>query len=112
MRNIGIIRQANDAVRAACQSGSGLHFIDLAPDFLDVAGRPRRELFGPDRIHLTQEAYALWARAAARGLGRGKALEQSASSGCRERYLDERAGAQLKRRMSALRRSGISPRPL
>lgn len=54
-------QQANQKVRALADSDPRLCYIDVATPMLDAHGRPRPELFGPDRLHLKPTGYALWA---------------------------------------------------
>jgi lysophospholipase L1-like esterase len=54
-------QQANQKVRALADSDPRLCYIDVATPMLDANGRPRPELFGPDRLHLNLTGYALWA---------------------------------------------------
>lgn len=38
-----------------------LGFVDVFNPMLDRDGRPRTELFGPDRLHMSRDGYKLWA---------------------------------------------------
>lgn len=55
--------RANGLLRKACAAEPRLTFIDVATPMLNArTGRPRRELFGTDSLHLSQAGYDLWAR--------------------------------------------------
>ena len=52
---------ANQFVREYCASEERLHFIDIVPAMLDADGKPRRDVFKWDGIHLNEKGYAIWA---------------------------------------------------
>jgi lysophospholipase L1-like esterase len=54
------VREANRLIRDYIASNPKLTFIDVFPDMLDGAGRPRAELYAADRLHLNLQGYALW----------------------------------------------------
>jgi lysophospholipase L1-like esterase len=54
------IESANRQI--AAMKGEGLVFIDGYQAMLGADGQPRREMFRPDRLHLSENGYALWAR--------------------------------------------------
>ena len=60
------IREANDLVLRFTASRDDLDFIDVFTPMLDGAGRPRRELFRPDALHLNGAGYKLWKTVIAR----------------------------------------------
>jgi lysophospholipase L1-like esterase len=35
-------------------------FIDVSEPMLDAQGKPRRELFRPDGLHMNAQGYAIW----------------------------------------------------
>lgn len=39
-----------------------LSYVDVFQQMLDTAGRPRTDLFGPDRLHMNREGYKLWVK--------------------------------------------------
>ena len=51
---------ANQLVREYCASGKRLRYIDIVPAMLDTAGKPRRDVFKWDGIHLNEKGYAIW----------------------------------------------------
>jgi lysophospholipase L1-like esterase len=51
---------ANGLVREYCASDARLHYIDIVPAMLDAEGKPRRDLFKWDGIHLNEKGYAIW----------------------------------------------------
>jgi len=54
------MQTANQLVREYRASDEQLHFIDIVPAMLDVDGRPRRDVFKWDGIHLNEKGYAIW----------------------------------------------------
>lgn len=52
---------ANDLLSAYCQRTPGVEFIETIPAFLGADGRPRRELFAEDQLHLNAAGYAILA---------------------------------------------------
>jgi lysophospholipase L1-like esterase len=55
------IRKANALVEAECKKDDRLVYLDIAPPMLGDDGKPRRELFGDDGLHLNAKGYAIWA---------------------------------------------------
>jgi lysophospholipase L1-like esterase len=56
------IREANARIRDDLAKMPQAEFIDVYTTMLDTDGRPRAELFGPDRLHMNAAGYALWRR--------------------------------------------------
>jgi lysophospholipase L1-like esterase len=56
------IRDANALIRADLAKMPNARFIDIHAAMLDADGRPRADLFGPDRLHMNAAGYALWRR--------------------------------------------------
>ena len=54
------IRATNTKIRSYVGTKKYLRYIDVFTPMLDAQGKPRRELFGPDSLHLNEEGYALW----------------------------------------------------
>jgi lysophospholipase L1-like esterase len=55
------VRRVNERLAQIAQASRGaVRFIDVATVVLDPAGRPRRELFVLDGIHMRPGGYALW----------------------------------------------------
>ena len=54
------MQEANQLVREYCASDKRLHYIDIVPAMLDAEGKPRRDLFKWDGIHLNEKGYAIW----------------------------------------------------
>jgi lysophospholipase L1-like esterase len=52
---------ANDLLTAYCRRTPGVEFIETSPTFLGVDGRPRKELFADDQLHLNTAGYKLLA---------------------------------------------------
>lgn len=53
-------RQGNQLIAAYCKKTPRLHFIDVTSVMRDHDGRLRKELFGPDHLHMNRQGYALW----------------------------------------------------
>ncbi len=53
-------QQANSLVKAYCEKGSGLVFVDVVPVMLGADGMPTPELFQKDGLHMTPKGYELW----------------------------------------------------
>jgi lysophospholipase L1-like esterase len=54
------LRIANAAIKAFLRNEKKADFIDVYPAMLDMAGKPREELFLSDRLHMKPEGYAIW----------------------------------------------------
>lgn len=54
------IRAANSLIRLDCERDPLLTYVDVEPSMLGDDGRPRRELFRDDGLHLNRAGYALW----------------------------------------------------
>lgn len=54
------IRATNDLVRDYASRADDVEYADVFTPMLDDSGKPRRELFRADRLHLNAEGYALW----------------------------------------------------
>lgn len=52
-----IVETANALVREFCATDPRLAFVDLNPAVFDAQGRPRLELYRPDRLHYLPPAY-------------------------------------------------------
>jgi lysophospholipase L1-like esterase len=58
------VREANQSIEEFCRRHPAeATFIDTFPLMLQPDGTPRPELFGPDRLHMSPEGYAIWTRA-------------------------------------------------
>jgi len=55
------MQQANGLIEAYCKEEKGLTFVDITKAMLGEDGKPRRELFAGDGLHLNEKGYALWA---------------------------------------------------
>ena len=56
------IRETNRLIREYADAEGKVDFIDVYAPMLDATGQPKRELFGPDALHLNADGYALWKR--------------------------------------------------
>jgi lysophospholipase L1-like esterase len=59
-RLVGSMRKVNKAIGAVTAEDSRLIFVDIDPLMIGVDGRPRRQLFVEDGLHLSAEGYQLW----------------------------------------------------
>jgi len=57
------VDQVNTQLEEWCATQAGVEFIDTCHPLLDESGRPRRELFCLDGIHLNPAGYAAWTSA-------------------------------------------------
>ncbi len=56
------LEKANRQVEALCERLPGVYFIKTADHFLGPDGKPKRELFRSDQLHLNRDGYRLWTR--------------------------------------------------
>ncbi len=56
-------RDANARLQRVAAAHAGVSYIDIFTPMLDADGEPRAELFLDDRLHITRDAYRLWADA-------------------------------------------------
>lgn len=56
------VRETNRLVRAFTVSDPRQTFVDVFNPMLDLAGRPKAELFVSDSLHMTPQGYAIWRR--------------------------------------------------
>jgi lysophospholipase L1-like esterase len=54
------MRHANALIRTYSSHDKNLVFIDVFAPMLGKDGKPRPELFGPDKLHMNREGYDLW----------------------------------------------------
>ena len=57
------MREANDRIRAFLKKQRKARFLDVYSLMITPDGRPREELFGPDRLHMNAQGYAIWRKA-------------------------------------------------
>jgi lysophospholipase L1-like esterase len=55
------VRATNRLIREFAAKDARLVFVDVETPMLGPDGKPRPELFRPDRLHLNDEGYRLWA---------------------------------------------------
>ncbi len=53
-------REANALLAAYVRNLPNSDYIDIFTPMLDLQGAPRAELFGPDRLHMSDAGYRLW----------------------------------------------------
>jgi len=54
------VREANGLIAATCSADPRLRFVDVVPLMLGPDGRPRRELFVDDGLHMNDSGYRIW----------------------------------------------------
>ncbi|MCB9746447.1 MAG: GDSL family lipase [Alphaproteobacteria bacterium] len=54
------MQEANALLRAFAEATPRCHWVDVAQPMLGEGGRPRRELYARDGLHMSAEGYALW----------------------------------------------------
>lgn len=65
----GVMQEANALVADACMADDRLVFVDVATPLLGDDGRPRRDCYVGDGLHLSPAGYAAWAEVLAPCLG-------------------------------------------
>jgi lysophospholipase L1-like esterase len=56
------MRAANALIAEFIHTGRDLDYIDVFTPMMREDGQPRPEIFGPDRLHMNAQGYALWTR--------------------------------------------------
>lgn len=54
------MKEANEMIRAFLARQKHTRFVDVFTPMLNANGKPREELFRPDRLHMNAEGYAIW----------------------------------------------------
>ena len=54
------MKEANRLIREYLATQRKTKFIDVFSLMLDAEGKPRKELFGPDMLHMNATGYAIW----------------------------------------------------
>jgi lysophospholipase L1-like esterase len=57
---IDTMRDANASVRAYAATQAGIRYVDVFDAMLGQDGQPRKELFGPDGLHMNAAGYRMW----------------------------------------------------
>jgi lysophospholipase L1-like esterase len=70
------IKQANQLIAKACQADENLAFVDVWGPMLGEDGRPKKELFRADGLHLSEAGYKLWAKLVEPHLGEAAAKKK------------------------------------
>jgi lysophospholipase L1-like esterase len=55
------IEKANMLIEKVCNQKKNTYFITTKNYFLNSSGLPKDELFSPDRLHLNEKGYEVWA---------------------------------------------------
>jgi len=66
---VGKMRQANALIEAFTRTDDRLRYVDVDRPMIGPDGRPRKELFRSDGLHLNDEGYRLWTSLVAPHLG-------------------------------------------
>jgi len=61
-------KEANALVKAYCEKGTGLVYVDVVPAMLGSDGMPIPELFQKDGLHMTAKGYEIWTAAVNKAL--------------------------------------------
>jgi lysophospholipase L1-like esterase len=56
------VQEANHLVKNMCEKSSNFHFIETKDYYLGQDGKPIKDLFVKDQIHLNEEGYAIWTK--------------------------------------------------
>lgn len=56
------IVKANQLIRDFTTAERGLSFIDVHPDMLGADGKPKPDIYQPDKLHMNPKGYAIWKR--------------------------------------------------
>ena len=54
------MQMANNLITAECAKDKRLTFVDVASGMLDDEGKPRKEIFKKDNLHMTRDGYIIW----------------------------------------------------
>ena len=54
-------KEANRLIQEICSKSEYLTYVDVASSMLEENGNPKKELFLTDNLHITRDAYKLWA---------------------------------------------------
>jgi len=57
-----LIQQTNAMLKAFCEKGKNLVFIDTAKSYLNEKGEPNNDLFRDDLLHLNHQGYLIWGK--------------------------------------------------
>ena len=60
MKQLATQAEANRLVREYIATDKSLQYVDVATPMLGADGKPRKESFGPDGLHMNGEGYKLW----------------------------------------------------
>jgi len=71
------MKRANALVAEYAETAPRVTFIDVATPMLDANGRPRRDIFLKDMLHMNREGYALWVPRVKAALAKGRGGEKA-----------------------------------
>jgi gluconolactonase len=54
------VQKANDLIRAEIGHYENVQFVDVVSSMRGSDGKPKPEIFGPDRLHMNTKGYAIW----------------------------------------------------
>ncbi|HWV67674.1 MAG TPA: hypothetical protein VN105_17570, partial [Chitinophaga sp.] len=56
-------KQSNALIKDYISKEKNIRYVDIFSLMLDKAGKPRRELFVQDMLHMNKDGYAIWEKA-------------------------------------------------
>lgn len=54
------MQEANKLIRDYCKTKKNMYFVDVSKVMLDSDGKPIKEIFSPDGLHMNEDGYRLW----------------------------------------------------
>lgn len=67
-KKFDVQKEANALVKAYCEKGTGLVYVDVVPLMLGADGTPAPEFFVKDGLHMTPKGYEVWTAAVGKAL--------------------------------------------
>jgi hypothetical protein len=58
-----LMEKTNHLIAKLCEKDSRLAYVDVASGMLDQDGKPRKEIFKDDMLHMKREGYIIWRNA-------------------------------------------------
>jgi hypothetical protein len=57
------MQEANNLIAAECAKDKRLTYVDVASGMLDDEGKPLKNIFKEDNLHMTRPGYVIWENA-------------------------------------------------
>lgn len=54
------MRKANELISSYCEKQNNMYFVDVSKVMLDSSGKPIKEIFSPDGLHMNEKGYERW----------------------------------------------------